>query len=282
MGISNFISTKYSALVELAAQETSIADRVTGGQYQVDAQGAFAIKTARVGDVNIINYTNDTDLSALQSLTDEAVTINLNQKKAFNFSVDDVDQAQSAGDFSPAAMTQAARGLALEADKYAFGLFGDTAIPAANKIGTLAVPISVTEANVDTNIYSMKEALDAQNAGPNRWLIVPSWFMTKLALSGLATQLGEVVKNELFTEGEVIRYAGFNIVQSNSLTVDDTADGYQIMAFTDRALPLVANVQKVETLRNPNRFGEIVRGLYVFGAKIVFPKEVAVLSAVKA
>jgi len=282
MGISNFISTKYSALVELAAQETSIADRVTGGQYQVDAQGTSAIKTARVGDVNIINYTNDTDLSALQSLTDEAVTINLNQKKAFNFSVDDVDQAQSAGDFSPAAMTQAARGLALEADKYAFGLFGDTAIPAANKIGTLAVPISVTEANVDTNIYSMKEALDAQNAGPNRWLIVPSWFMTKLALSGLATQLGEVVKNELFTEGEVIRYAGFNIVQSNSLTVDDTADGYQIMAFTDRALPLVANVQKVETLRNPNRFGEIVRGLYVFGAKIVFPKEVAVLSAVKA
>ena len=282
MSISNFISTKYSALVELAAQETSIADRVTGGQYQVDAQGASAIKTARVGDVNIINYTNDTDLSALQSLTDEAVTINLNQKKAFNFSVDDVDQAQSAGDFSPAAMTQAARGLALEADKYAFGLFGDQHIPAANKIGTLAVPISVTEANVDTNIYSMKEALDAQNAGPNRWLIVPSWFMTKLALSGLATQLGEVVKNELFTEGEVIRYAGFNIVQSNSLTVDDTADGYQIMAFTDRALPLVANVQKVETLRNPNRFGEIVRGLYVFGAKIVFPKEVAVLSAVKA
>ena len=282
MSISNFISTKYSALVELAAQETSIADRVTGGQYQVDAQGTSAIKTARVGDVNIINYTNDTDLSALQSLTDEAVTINLNQKKAFNFSVDDVDQAQSAGDFSPAAMTQAARGLALEADKYAFGLFGDTAIPAANKIGTLAVPISVTEANVDTNIYSMKEALDAQNAGPNRWLIVPSWFMTKLALSGLATQLGEVVKNELFTEGEVIRYAGFNIVQSNSLTVDDTADGYQIMAFTDRALPLVANVQKVETLRNPNRFGEIVRGLYVFGAKIVFPKEVVVLSAVKA
>ena len=281
MAISNFISIKYSTLVELAAQETSIAVRITGGQYQVDATGTSAIKIARVGDINIINYTNDTDLSALQKLSDEGYTLSLNQKKAFNFTVDDVDQAQSAGDFSPAAMTQAAMGLALEADNYALGLFGDTAIPSGNKLGTLAVPISITAANVDEYIYNAKEILDGQNAGPNRWLVVPSWFMTKLALSGLGVQLGESVKDDLWREGEVVRYAGFNIVQSNSLTVDDTADGYQIMAYSSRAIPMVAQVQKVENLRNPNRFGEIVRGLYVFGAKIVFPKEVVVLSAVK-
>ena len=281
LAISNFISIKYSTLVELAAQETSIAVRITGGQYQVDATGTSAIKIARVGDINIINYTNDTDLSALQKLSDEGYTLSLNQKKAFNFTVDDVDQAQSAGDFSPAAMTQAAMGLALEADKYALGLFGDAAIPSGNKLGTLAVPISITAANVDEYIYNAKEILDGQNAGPNRWLVVPSWFMTKLALSGLGVQLGESVKDDLWREGEVVRYAGFNIVQSNSLTVDDTADGYQIMAYSSRAIPMVAQVQKVENLRNPNRFGEIVRGLYVFGAKIVFPKEVVVLSAVK-
>jgi len=167
----------------------------------------------------------------------------------------------------------------LEADKYAFGLFAGAT--AGNKVGTLAVPISITSSNVDEYVYGMKELLDAKNAGPNRWLVVPSWFMTKMNLAGLGTQLSERVKDEIFLNGSIIRYAGFNIVQSNSLTIDATADGYQIMAFTDRAIPLVGQVQKVEALRNPNRFGDIVRGLYVFGASVAFPDEVSVLSAVK-
>lgn len=282
MAISNFISEKWSALVELAAQEQSIARTVTGGQYQADASGTSAIKTARVGDIDILTYTNDTDLSALQSLGDEGYTISLDEKKAFNFSVDDVDLAQSQGNFSPAAMTQAGRKLALTADAYTFGLYGDAGIPAGNKIGAVAASIAITEANVDTYIYNMKEIMDEQNCGPNRWLVVPSWFNTKLALAGLGIQLGDNKKDNLFEVGEVIKYAGFNIIQSNSLSaVGAGSDEYQIMAFTDRAIPMVAQVQKVESLRNPNRFGEIVRGLYVFGAAVVFPKEVVVLSATK-
>lgn len=280
MAISNFLSTKWSSLVELAAQETSIALRIAGDQYQADATGTTAIKAARVGDIDIIDYTNDTDLSALQKLSDVGVTLNLNQKKAFNFSVDDVDAAQSAADFSPAAMTQAAAKLALEADKYMLGLYASA--DAANKIGAVGSSIAITEANVDTYIYGLKEKLDDQNAGPNRWLVVPSWFMTKLSLAGLGIQLGESMKDMLFTEGEVVRYAGFNIVQSNNVVKAGAgSDEYQIMAFTDRAIPLAASVQKVEALRNPSRFGDIVRGLYVFGATVAFPKEVAVLSATK-
>lgn len=278
MAISNLLATKYSALVELGAMEASIARRITGNQYQADASGTTAIKSGLVGAINIIDYTNDTDLSALQSLSDTGITINLNQKKAFNFSVDDVDAAQSAGNFANSALQQGANALGLKADSYVFGLYAG----ATHKIGSIGSSISVTSANVDDQVYAMKELLDTSNAGPNRWLAVPSWFMTKLSLSGLGTQLGDILKDALFTEGEVIRYAGFNIVQSNQISAKGVGlDEYQIMAFTDRAIPMVAQVQKVETLRNPNRFGDIVRGLYVFGASIAHPAEVVTLSATK-
>lgn len=283
MAISNFLSTKWSAFVELAAQETSIASRITGGQYQADATGTTAVKAATVGDINIIDYTNDTDLSALQSLTDSAITINLNQKKAFNYSIDDVDNAQSTADFSPAALTQGAKGLALSADAYVMGLYSDAGIPAANKIGAVGTSIALTAANVDEYIYQMKEKLDEQNAGPNRWLVVPSWVMSLLALNGLGIQLADTDKADVWRTGEVMVYAGFNIIQSNQIKAVGTgSDEYQIMAFTDRAIPMCANVQKVEALRNPSKFGDIVRGLYVFGASVAFPKEVVVLSAEKA
>ena len=282
MAISNFLSTKWSSLVELAAQETSIAARITGGQYQADATGTTAVKAAVVGDINIIDYTNDTDLSALQKLSDEAITITMNQKKAFNFTVDDVDNAQSAADFSPAAMTQAAKGLALAADAYVLGLYGDAAIPAGNKLGSVGSSVAITSANVDEYIYSMKEILDENNAGPNRWLVVPSWFMSKLALAGLGKDLAEMTMDGIWKTGEIVSYAGFNIVQSNQISAVGTgSDEYQIMAFTDRAIPMCTNVNKIEALRNPSRFGDIVRGLFVFGADVAFGKEVAVLSATK-
>jgi len=277
--ITNFISNKWSSAVELAAMESSIARMVTGDRYQVDATGTSVIKTARVSDIDIIDYTNDTDLSALQSLSDIGVTINLNLKKAFNLSIDDVDAVQSAGNFRDAAIIQAGMTLGLEADKYAFGLYAGA--DSGNKVGTLGTPISITSSNVDEHVYTLKEILDAQNAGPTRWLVVPSWFMTKLNLAGLGVQLSDRIKDSIYLDGNIIRFAGFNIVQSNSLTVDSTADATQIMAFTDRALPMVFQVNKVEALRNTKRFSDIVRGLFVAGATVAFPKELATLSAIK-
>lgn len=279
--ISNFLSNKWSSLVELAAQEISVARRITGDQYQADATGAKAIYAARVSDINIIDYTNDTNLSALQSLSDVEVEILLDQKRAFNFSVDDVDQVQSMADFRPAAMMQAARKLALEADSYVLGLYNDGSIPADNKVGSLATPVSITSANADSQLDELSEKLDVNNAGPARWVVVPSWYMNKLKDAGLGYALDFETMGGMWREGEVLRYNELNIVKSNQVAIDDTADGYQIMAFSDRAIPMVGQVNRIEALRNPNRFGDIVRGLFVFGASIVHPTEVAVLSCTK-
>ena len=280
--MADFKAEKWSSLVELAAQETSIAARITGNQYQADATGTSAINTSRVGDISIADYTANTDLSTAQVLAEVANVISLNQKKAFNFAVDDVISSQAAADFEPAAMTQAAKGLALEADKYVLGLYSNASIPAANKIGSVGSSVAITDINIDAKIYEMKEILDVNDAGPERYLVVPSWFMNTLALNGLGTQLGEMKKDGIWEEGEVVRYAGFNIVQSNQVKAVGTgSDEYQIMAFTGRAIPMAATISKIETLRNPKQFGDIIRGLYVFGANVVFPKEVAVLSATK-
>lgn len=281
MAIGDFLATKYSALVELAAQENSIISKITDGRYQPDATGTTAIKNAVVGAINILDYTNDTDLSALQALGDTAITLSLNQKKAFNFSIDDVDKYQSVVDFEVAAIKQAGMTLGLTADTYMLGLVNAGTSGIASAVGSsLASPIAITDANVDTYIYALKESLDAKNADPlNRWLVVPSWFMSKLSINGLG--LASIDASGIFANGNLVRYAGFNIVQSNQIKVDSTASGYQVLAFSGRAFPFASQINSVEILRNPNRFGNIVRGLYVFGCTPSYIDEVAVLSCTR-
>jgi len=280
MAITNFLAEKWSALVELVAQEASIAGRVTGSQYQVDATGTKAINTSRITAGTIGDY-DGTDIT-IEDLSDEGGTIDLDQKPYFAFYVDDVNVAQSQATIKDPAIVTYTQQLALKADAAVFAQYDDAGIPAGNKLGAVASSISITSANVDTYIYEMKDILAAQNAGKNRWLIVPPWFMSKLSLAGLGVQLGETLKDGIWREGEVVRFAGFNIVESNSLAAVGTgSDEYQILAYTDRALPLVAQVQKVTSGDSEKRFAEYVKGLYVFGTDVMFPKEVVVLSATK-
>jgi hypothetical protein len=279
MAIVNFIAEKWSALVELIAQEASIARRVTGGQYQMDAAGTSIIHTATVNDVTIGDYTG-ADIT-VAALADTGVDIPVDQKKYFAFSVDDVDAAQSAANFKDPAIIQAAKKLGLEADKKAFSLYADATIPAGNKLGTLAVPIAITNLNVDTYFFDAKEILDTQNAGDDRWAVVPPWMMNKLNDAGLGIQLSENLKDDMFKNAEIIRFAGFNIMKSNSLTIDPTASGYQCLFYTSRAIVLVDQIQKVKAFDIEKKFAEGVKGLYVFGCAVKFGKEVVVLSAIK-
>jgi hypothetical protein len=259
--ISNFKANKWTALVELVAQETSIMSAVTAGQYQPDAAGAVAIKVNSVSAVTIGNYTG-ADIT-IEDLSDAQKTITMNQKKYFGFYVDSVDVAQSAANFRDPAITQASRQLALEADKYAFGLYAQ----AGNIVesSTPGTAIAINSANVEEQILKVKETLDAENAGPDRVLVIPSTLNTKLTLAGIGKY---IVPSDIYTEGYVGRYAGFDIYISNQLT-----SGHAL-AFTKRAIGFCSNVNNIQAGASEKRFGDYVKGLFVFGATYVWPDEV--------
>lgn len=283
MAIQYFQAEKWSARVELLAADNSIAETIANTSYQAEATGAKSVKLNKVADPTILDYTDDTDITT-QQLTDSQVEMLLNQKKYFSFTADDVQLAQSQGNFVDAAMTQGARRLALAGDAYAFGsnTYGDTSIPSDNKLGSIGSSISITSANVEEQVYAMGEILDVNEVPRDggRWLIVPPWFMTKMNIAKLTHDLEGNAQTYAF--GRVLQFAGFNVVVSNKIAAAGTGDDeYQVLAMSARALPFASQINNMEVLRNPSRFGNIVRGLYVFGAELLFPEEVAVLSCEK-
>ena len=276
--ITNSLTTRWAAAAKVAAIEKSIAAMVSSGAYQVDSEGANKITVVGVNTPTISDYVPGTTTLTYEQLTDNKVDIDIDKYKEFSFTVDEAQVAQSTPDYVPAAITQASEALALEGDKAMLALYSDANIPAGNKEGSIGASISITVSNVLQYASKLSRILRENHVNRgDMWAVVPPWFMDLLAQAA-GDRL--TANTEVFEFGEVYKYAGLNFVESTEVVAAGAgSDEYQIMAFSSRAIPFVSQIQKVESLMNPSAFGELVRGLYVFGTEIVFPTEVAILSA---
>ncbi len=278
MAIGDFQASKWTAKVELLAQEKSIVSTITSQNYQIDANGAKSVVMNLVDDITIGTYTPGSDIT-VTALDDTQKILTMDQAKYFAFPVDIVDKTQSTADFMNAAMSQAGQKIALTADNYVLGsnTYGDADIPSGNKIGSVGSPETINSSNVLSELYTIAEIMDGQNIprDNNRWVVVPPWFNTKLAIAGVAQQTDNM---KTFSFGVVRQVAGLNVVMSNQLTALGTGtDEYQILAFSGRSIPFATSVQKLQIMDMENQFAQLVKGLFVFGSKVLFPKEVCLL-----
>lgn len=279
MAITKSQTTVWAARVKVAAREASMALTLANKEYQVNAVGAKTIKVIGVNTPTISTYDPATGIASYEKLTDTEVDIIIDQYKMFNYQIQDLDLAQSAPDFTPAGLIQAGDALGLQADGYFFGstIYADSGIPAANKIGAIGSSIALTATNIQQQLGKLATALRRQHvARGNMWCALPPEAFSLLNEASWATLTDN--KTEWST-GLIYEYAGMKIVESTEVTAAGVGDDeYQIMAFSPRAIALVANINKMEQMRNPDDFGDLVRGLYVYGAKVLYPDELAILS----
>jgi hypothetical protein len=267
--MTNFLASKWSAIVELAAQDTSIIASVANGKYQADAAGAKVIHVGSLGAPTVGNYVKGTPMT-YTALTDTDTPITMDVQKYFAIPVEDIDVAQSQADFKSGAVAEAGQALGLEADKFIFGLYGDAGLQINDKE---AIPgaLDVNNVNIDDVFLQAKVALDEASAGPDRFAAISPRIHAKLLKAGYVrdTQLGDGI----YQNGYVGKVFGFEVYVTNELTVNATTGDHCIFA-TKRAMPFAASVSKVETLRLQDQFGDGVRGLYVFGGAVLFADEV--------
>lgn len=265
MALTHVQAMKWAGIVESVAQEASILSTVANGQYQADAAGANIIRISNIGTPSVGNYTPGQALT-YGALTDDAIDIAIDQKKVFTFKVEDIDKAQSSVDVKNQAIKQAGMALALEADKYIFAQFAK----AGYQINDGATPtpgaLDVNSANVEQVILDVQMYFDEHNVGGmDRFLVVAPWFKQKMVLAGLTRQTG--VGDEVYLNGYIGKIFGFNVYVSNQLTAG------HMLAMSSRAVPFVSQINTVESLRLQDAFADAVRGLYTFGADVLFADE---------
>lgn len=268
-----------SAMVEETLRKSLVLGTVANTKYQgVISAAGDSVLIPVIGDVTISDHTvNDT--ITYEALDSSSIKLIVDQQKRFSFAVDDVDSRQAVADVAALYADRAAYQLKDVADQYIAGLYTQAGV--TTTLGTTATPLTVTAANTtggNVGVYDVlariAKELDNKNVPQEgRWLVAPPWFISKLVLAGILTVPGST-DQEAATNGKVGYRMGFDIRMSTNLT-NYNAAGSKIMAGTMNALSFVSQILNVETLRLETKFGDGVRGLYVYGAKVVQPDQLA-------
>lgn len=230
-----------------------------------------------IGAVNVFDVDRGTNIPDPEPLDTAATKLTIDQAKGFNFSVDDIDKRQAAGNLIEAAMGEASYGVRDKADMYMAGLYTDAA--AANLLGTDGAPLTPTAETAYDMLVDLDVLLDEANVpSGGRWAVVPAWFRGLLRKDKRFIQSGTEMGDRIRMTGEIGEVANLRVVQSNNVRHTDGTK-YKIMAGHRIAWNYADQIVTVEGYRMEKQFSDAVKGLHVYGAKVVRPKALAVLTA---
>jgi hypothetical protein len=268
MAINNFIPEIWSAGVTQSFIANQIVIPTLNTQYAGVASRGNTVHIINATTPTIVDYKAAGRTISAVDLADTEVQLLINQEKAFSVNVDDVDAVQAAGTFN--AWTDAAgRALAEDAEDYLLAQM----LAGATDGNPLDVVVD-TAAEAKAAIRSIRTQMTAAKVPAAGRYVVVTPDMADLLLSDLSDVGAAGSSNEL-RNGAILRLYGMDVLESPLLGTDVSAIGYHqdMVAFVNQ-------IQEVESFRNPTKFADVVRGLSVYGAKVV--KSEAVISYVSA
>lgn len=272
--VSHFQQTIWSASILRSLETITSLRKHCNFQYEKDSKNAKEVKILSVNRPTIRKYVPGTALER-ESAGDGSQLLKLDQYHYFNFEVEDIVKAQSVPGLMEALTDEAGKGLALEGDKYVASVI--KAAADANEVSASEV-ITLTAANAMESVEEGFATLYEHNCKVSDTFyleVAPRVFTTyRQQLTELSTNNPEILK-----KGAVGKINNAYVCIENCLAEGDGAC-YNILR-TDKAVAFAEQIEKVEHYRPEDAFTSAVKGLYVFGAKVVRPEEIYVMKTAK-
>jgi hypothetical protein len=309
MSVDNFIPEVWAArLLENLHNATVYgSDGVINRDYEGEISDAGStVRINSIGTVTVSDYVKNTDMAAPQVLSDAQAIMVIDQAKSFNFQIDNVDTAQARPNFMNAAMAEAAYALRNTQDVF----IRDTMLAdafAANTVGASGDTNGVlldTTGTAGTNAYErivdMSVFLDNNNVPEdNRWVVVPPWIEglllkdARFVSFGTPQNLMRIQNGTLDggnqtgvpgTSGQIGRVAGFNVYKSNNVKTSSSnaTASWAVIAGHGIATTFADQINKVVAYSPEKRFADAVKGLHLYGSRVVRPYALSIMYAKRA
>ena len=288
-----FLPEIYSKKVLNFFRKASVVEAISNTDYAGEISGfGDTVKIINEPEITVYQYERGADVTKT-ALTDAETTLIVDTANAFKFIVDDIESQMSHVNFKEVASSSAAYALrdAFDAGVMAKMFSGVSASSPDHIIGSdsATADSSMTHATNSVDLLGsdgtgvdaidlmarMARLLDDQNVPEEgRWFVAPPSFYEELAQSG--SKLLSVdfnagqgsIRNGLVSSGKL---RGFNMYKSNNIAATSNATG-KVLAGHMSSVSTAQTITSTEVLRDPSSFGDIVRGLHVYGAKVLRPK----------
>lgn len=279
MSIALFKPQVWSAQILTGLDEALVyaQPQIVNRDYEgeITSQGQ-SVRIVTIGDPSIFSYKSG-DTINYEDIDTAGLDLPIDQGDAFAFKLDDVDKAQVA--VNPMAKTtqRAARKLAAKADSFVASLY--TGVAPANVVGSTGSPINITTNPKDAwdkVLIPLRTKLNRSNVpAMDRYVVVSPEFTGALLQDDRFVRVDASGSEQGLRNGIVGRAAGFDVLESN-VTPVPSGDTQVIQAGYPGALTFVDQILETEALRLESTIADAVRGLHVYGAKLLRPEGIAV------
>ena len=267
----NFIPEVFSKLLQAKFYSSSVLPSISNTDYEGEISGQgdkVVIRT--VPAVTINDYAGSI---TTQELTTAKVELLIDQAKYYSFKIDDVLAAQADINLLEGASSDAAEGMrvAVETSVLSSVVTGAT---------TIGAQTSITASNILTSILDQAKELDELNISEEgRFIVMSPEFVSLLKQSELRQAYLTGDDTSPLRNGKVGVVDRFTVYQSNMLYTpgSGTYAGYtHVLAGHPKAISFASQFTNTETVRMESTFGDQVRGLKVYGSKVVTPDALVV------
>ena len=233
-----------------------------------------SVKIPSVQSQSVSDYTKNSTIT-YGSVDSASVILQVNQQKYFASSIDSIDERQSVGNIAGIVLNDGVAALAEAADSYILqttmsngaGIKGGSGNSA---LGTSTTPLSVS-ANTSgvLNFFGrMMQRMDESNVPQaGRWAIIPPWMHSYVVQNKLVDARG-VANDEAYSNGKIGRILGFDLRVSSNATNATTGTKSEVFAGYQQSVEFADNLVNAEIRELETKFGEGVRGLYVYGSVV--------------
>ncbi len=282
-----FIPEIYSKKVQIALRKAAVAEAVCNTDYMGEISSfGDTVNIIKEPQIAVADYTRGLAVTSTD-LTDQELVLTVDQAKSFSFKIDDLEKRFSHVNFQAIAADNAAYALrdAMDSNILAAISAGGTV---TTGMGTTSTPIDIGFGSGEVDplnqmALAAKELDEANAPEDGRWFVAaPEWYNQ---LSNSASKLLSVdfnagqgsIRNGLVASG-LLR--GFSMYKSNNLPTNDLSGATPAGSATApealfghmSSTAAASSMNKVETVRDTGTFSDIVRGLMVWGRKVLRPE----------
>ena len=266
-----FIPEVFSKLLQAKFYSSSVLPAISNTDYEGEISGqGDKVHIRTVPPVAVADYTGTVSYA---DLTTNTVELLIDQAKSYAFKVDDILGAQGDIDMLAEASKDAAESMriAVETDVLSSVVTGAT---------TTGAQTTITAANILENILEIAKDLDELNIPEEgRYIVLPPSMISLLKQSELRQAYLTGDGTSPLRNGQVGQVDRFTVYQSNLLYTPSSgtdATYTHVLAGHPKAITFASQFTSTETVRLESTFGDGVRGLKVFGSKVVTPDCLAV------
>ena len=287
---SFFLPKVYSKQVLNFFRKASVAEAITNTDYAGEIAGfGDTVRIIKEPEITVYQYERGQNVTQTK-LTDQEVTLIVDTANAFKFIVDDIETNMSHVNFRDVATSSAAYALRDAFDSGVIAaMFSGVSASSPNHVlcsdnatdlaagtfdgtGNLDIGFASGEHDPIDVLGHMARLLDEQNVPEEgRWFLASPDFYEVLASS--SSKLLSVdynagqgsIRNGLVSSG-LLR--GFNMYKSNNIADTSNAAGKCIAGHIS-STATAQTITSTEVIRDPDSFGDIVRGLHVYGTKVL-------------